>query len=304
MMVRSRLDKGRRTVAYVLGSYRRSSGYLFADGSGIRRLFVGSGLFFAATIGVGMLFFAAPLPLVPAPPLIGTLPVAYFVTFELLLAPLYGYLFRVIRHTMELDPEPPWFEDPSELVRLGFKGSAITLILLDIPWYYPELAIDIIGRLLAIPFGLGGVYPVILFSAIFAYPAALVSVAETGRLRDALAVRRFRRLLLNWNYVIIAVPVIGVIVVRTGLVASSLAIWQIAVQPGHVESVFDVETSFGELISYGVVTILFVSPLAFYLLVTTCRVVGSHWLAITGSDRPFEPLDQHTLDDVSWSKYE
>lgn len=304
MTIRSRLNKGWRAVAYIFGNYRRSAGYLFAGESGIRRLFVGSGLFFAATVGVGMLFFAAPLPLVPAPPLVGTLPVAYFVTLELLLASLYGYLFRVIRHTMILDPEPPWFEDPAELVRLGLKGSVITLVLLDVPWYYPKLAIDIIGQLLAIPFGLGRFYSVILFSAIFLYPAALVSVAETGRLRGALAVRRFRRLLLNWNYVIVAVPVVGVIVVRTGLVAISLAVWQLAVQPRRVESVFDVETTFGELISYGVAMILFVSPLAFYLLVTTCRVVGSHWLAVTGSDRPFEPLNQHTLDDVNWKRYE
>lgn len=267
-------------------------------------MFVGSVLFFVATVGVGILFFAAPLPLIPKPPLLGTVPLAYFVTFEVLLAPVYGYLFRVIQETMKLDPTPPWFEDWTELVRLGLEGSIITLVLLDVPWYYPKLAIDIIGRLIPLPFGLSNFYSVILFSAIFVYPAALVSVAETGRFRDVLAIRRFRQLLMNWNYVIIAAPMIGIVIVRTFLVGIALAVWQMAVNPGRIESHFGHQFTVDQLVLYGVITVLWVAPLAFYLLVTTYRVVGNHWLAVTGSERSFDPLNQRTFDDIHWTEHE
>lgn len=296
--VRSILGRGWRTVAYIIGSYRQSSRYLLRGWSGIRCLFVGSLLVFVATVGVGVLSFAAPLPLVPEPPLLGVLPLVYFVVFELLLAPVYGFLFRVIRETMKLDPNPPWFEDWTGLVRLGLKGSIVTLVLLDVPFHYPELAIDVIGRLIPLPFGLGNFYSVILFSAIFVYPAALVSVAETGRIRDVLAIRRFKQLLTNWNYVIIAAPMLAIVMIRTFLVEMELAVWKMAINPGRIESQFGVQTSVNELVLYGVITVLWVSPLVFYLLVTTYRVVGSHWLAVTGSERPFDPLNQLTFDDI------
>ncbi|MFC6787091.1 DUF4013 domain-containing protein [Halobaculum halobium] len=128
------------------------------------------------------------------------------------LLPVYGYIVRVIRHTLEEDPRPPTFGDWEELVVDGAKAVVVGVVYMLVPGIVGAIAVG--GSIVAIATGtrsataaglaglaVGALLTVVL-SLVFGYVAvaAVVAFADERRVGAAFDVGILKPVVLSGEY--------------------------------------------------------------------------------------------------------
>lgn len=150
------------------------------------------------------------------------------VFFGFLLVPLfvaYGYLVRVVRHELDMEPEPPVFEDWGELLVDGGKAWAISFVYMLVPLVVAgvtvggSLAAMATGNETAAAAGFGGLWIGLLLSGllalVFGYLAVvgILNFADTGRFGAGFDVETIRTVALDREFALSWLVSIAVFVV-------------------------------------------------------------------------------------------
>lgn len=125
---------------------------------------------------------------------------------------LLGYLCRVFAATVDGDDEPPGFRPVGSLFRDGCRLLAVSLCFAVPPIAIVAVTVGGLARASISPASLGFVGSLLFFGAStvvlllalafgYAYPVAVGRLADGGRLREALDVRRYRSVLGHGGYV-------------------------------------------------------------------------------------------------------
>lgn len=232
--------------------------------------------------------------------LVGSL-LTYLGFLLLPLAPLLGYMERVLVHTVEGRDEPPAFRDWGELARNGVLKALVMGVYAAIPYVVATLVLlvlfvtvgagflgslasldlssagGILGALLSLSLTLLAVIlvPLLVYGAAtsvayFLVPAATMNFAAEGSLRAAFSVSNLREVVFTRKYLLVmAVPVAlqWAAHTATGVLASS------------------------------VVGLLFVPPVLFYAHVAIYRMYGRAYVAAV--DDPVGPHHDGETNDVA-----
>lgn len=124
---------------------------------------------------------------------------------------LLGYLCRVFAATVDGDDEPPRFRPFGPLFRDGCRVLAVSLCFAVPPIAIVAVTVGGLSRVSVSAASFGfvgsllffGASTVVLLTALafgYAYPVAVGRLADGGRLRDALEVRRYRSVLGHGSY--------------------------------------------------------------------------------------------------------
>ncbi|WP_435063632.1 DUF4013 domain-containing protein [Halobaculum sp. EA56] len=158
----------------------------------------------------------------------GVLSVFGFLLLPLL--PVYGYIVRVIRHSLEGDPEPPTFDDWEELVVDGAKAFVIGVVYMLVPGIVGAVAVG--GSVVAIATGtrggaatgvaglVVGTLLTFVLALVFGYVAvaAVVAFADDRRVGAAFDVGTIRPVVLSGEYATAWALSVGVFVAAGVLV--------------------------------------------------------------------------------------
>lgn len=160
--------------------------------------------------------------------------------FSFLLVPLfvaYGYLVRTMRHSLAQDPEPPVFDDWSELLVDGAQAWLIGVVYMLVPLVVASLTIG--GSVVAIAtgneataaVGFGGLWLGLLLSMIlslaFGYLAVVgfVNFADKDRFGAAFDVETIRTVALDREYAVLWLLSIGIFFVASVVSAIPFIGW-------------------------------------------------------------------------------
>lgn len=157
-----------------------------------------------------------------------------FLGFLLLpLLPVYGYVVRAIRRSLEGDPQPPIFDEWGELFTDGLQALVIGIVYMLIPLLVGAITVG--GSLLSVLTGTrGGVAAglagfavgaliVLVLSLIFGYlaVAALVNFARTGEFGAAFDFGTLREVAFDGEYAVAWLLSVAVFI-GAGVVSSVL----------------------------------------------------------------------------------
>lgn len=165
------------------------------------------------------------------------------VFFGFLLVPLfvaYGYVVRAMRHSLDMEPEPPVFEDWGELLVDGAKAMVIGLAYMLVPLIVAGLTIGgsiaamATGNEAAAAAGFGGLWIGFLLSGIlalaFGYLAvvALVNFADAGRFGAGFEFETIRTVALDREFAMAWLVSIALFVVASIVGAIPFIGWILA----------------------------------------------------------------------------
>lgn len=162
------------------------------------------------------------------------------VFFGFLLVPLfaaYGYLVRVMRQTLDVEPEPPVFEDWGDLLVEGAKAWAISVVYMLVPLLVAGVTIG--GSIVAMATGneavaaagFGGLWIGFLLSGIlaivFGYLAVVgvLNFADTGRFGAAFDAQTIKTVALDREFAVAWLVSIAIFVVASIVSAIPFVGW-------------------------------------------------------------------------------